>query len=563
MSEQTQASHAPVESVLDIRDIQGIAAPGFFKPYQTLIGLRYQRTDKGAADFQRVAGSLDISDCAKALADRKAHRENRDLVAPPLVAIGFGYRGLYDLTPGATQISSEAFKIGLPGRSALLGDPQDKASRGAPANWVVGAPGAELDALVIVAGDTRGTVDEKANGIRKQFAAVGVDALLQQGGVRPDLPGHEHFGFDDGVSQPGIRGRVSDAPDDFLTPRHVAEDQFPAFALYGYPGQDLVWPGEFVIGYPGTSPDPLIPGPAEPATPAWTRNGSFLVYRRLAQDVHGFWRAIRAEADRLSKLPGFRGLDAIELASKLVGRWPSGAPVSRTPDRDDPKLGEDQLANNHFRFDSDTPTLALRKGKDGFAPAKADPVGFSCPLAAHIRKVNTRDAPSDMGGRSSTYERRILRVGVPYGPPVKDNFAPPAHDEPERGLLFLSIQTSIEDQFEFLQARWMNDEARPKAPGGNDLIVGQNAAARDGVRRAVVFGNGLQTGEVRLPQQYVIPTGGGYFFVPSLSALRTVIAPQPRADTAKALAAKAPAAKPAATPKAAARRKASAKTKPR
>jgi Dyp-type peroxidase family len=545
MSEQTKTPRAPIEPVLDVGEIQGIAAPGFFKPHQTLIGLRYPRTDKGAADFQRVAGSLEIADCAKTLADRKAHRTDPSLVAPPLVAIGFGYQGLHDLTPGATQIQSEAFKIGMPGRAAMLGDPQDKTSKGSPTRWVVGAPGAELDALVVVAGDTRTTVDARAEEIRKRFADIGDDTLLQLGSVRPDLPGHEHFGFDDGVSQPGIRGRASNASDDFLTPRHVADDQFPAFALYGYPGQYLVWPGEFVIGYPRTSPDPLIPGPIESASPGWTRNGSFLVYRRIAQDVQGFWRAMRAEAERLSKFPGFEGLDAIALASKLVGRWPSGAPVSRSPDRDDEKLGEDSLANNHFRFDSDTPTLNLHKGKDTFAPAKADPIGFGCPLAAHIRKVNTRDAPSDMGGRSSTYDRRLLRVGVPYGPPAKDKFGAPARDEPERGLLFLSIQTSIEEQFEFLQARWMNDEARPKAPSGNDMIVGQNAAARDGVRRATVFGKGLQTAEVRMPKQYVIATGGGYFFVPSLSALRTVIAPPPRAEAAKV----------------ATRRKAAAKTK--
>src|SRR5277367_3926951 len=94
---------APVEPVLDVDDIQGIAAPGFFKPYQTLIGLIFPRTDKGVADFQRVIGALEIANCATTLADRRAHRGNSKLVAPPLVAVGMGYLGLADLTAGATQ----------------------------------------------------------------------------------------------------------------------------------------------------------------------------------------------------------------------------------------------------------------------------------------------------------------------------------------------------------------------------------------------------------------------------------------------------------------------------
>jgi Dyp-type peroxidase family len=522
----------PIEPALEVEDIQGIVVPGFFKPHQTLIGLHYQRTDKAIADFLRIVCSLDVANAARTLADRKAHREKSDLVAPPLVAIGFGYLGLVDLTPGATTIESEAFKIGLPGRSALLGDPQDPSSRGSPANWVVGAPGAELDALVVVAGDDRPSVDAEAQRIKTAFQEAGAATTVQQGDVRPDLRGHEHFGFDDGVSQPGIRGRASAGADDFITERHIAESEFPAFALYGYPGQELVWPGEFVIGYPRTSPDPLVPGPIEPARPEWTRNGTFLVYRRLAQDVGAFWRAMRDEAQRLAKLPGFEALSDLTLASRLIGRWPSGAPVARTPDSDDKGLGRDQLANNHFRFDSDTPVLKLRDGKDKFPAAKADPIGTRCPLAAHIRKVNTRDAPSDTGGHSSTYERRLLRVGVPYGPPAADRYAEAKANDPERGLLFLSIQTSIEEQFEFLQGRWMNDDSRPKAPSGNDMIVGQNQATLDGVRRAVVFGKGLQIAQVQAPGQFVIPTGGGYFFVPSLLALRQVIAPQMRDEAA-------------------------------
>jgi deferrochelatase/peroxidase EfeB len=188
-----------------------------------------------------------------------------------------------------------------------------------------------------------------------------------------------------------------------------------------------------------------------------------------------------------------------------------------------PDLGANPLANNHVRFDSDTPALRLEDGEDTFPRAKADPIGAVCPLGAHIRKVNTRDAPSDMGARSSTYERRLLRVGIPFGPSLKDRYAKTAAHEPERGLLFLSIQSSIEEQFEFLQARWINDPGRPKSPGGHDMIVGQNAATEDGVRRCVLFGDGLEPAQVEAKGQFVTASGGGYFFVPSISALAQVI----------------------------------------
>jgi Dyp-type peroxidase family len=272
----------------------------------------------------------------------------------------------------------------------------------------------------------------------------------------------------------------------------------------------------------------LIPGQPSPAVPDWTRNGSFLVFRRLRQDVGLFWRTLRQEAGRLAALPGFEGMTDDVLASRLVGRWPSGAPVNRTPAADDPALGKDPYANNYFRFDSDASALPLRAGHaDPFPQSKADPAGVTCPWAAHIRKVNTRDSGSDVGGgREATYARRLLRVGVPFGKPLKDRYALPG-DDPEkgqRGLLFLAIQASIEDQFEFLTARWMGDPTRPKTPGGHDLFVGQNDAPGEGrVRRCALFGRGLQPAEVETAAQWVVPTGGGYFFVPSLTCLSAVL----------------------------------------
>ena len=528
----------PDEPVLEMADIQGIAVPGFFKPQQILLGIRYPRGHANIARLRGLLGALvpEIATAAVTLQDRRDHRAGLTRAFPPLVAIGFSFPGLFGLTPGAAEIRSPAFRIGLVGRSALLGDAVHPGQPGHPSTWAVGQSGQELDILVVVAGDDPESVKARADDLSARFIDVGAEVERQVGHVRDDVAGekgHEHFGFDDGVSQPGLRGRASEDADDFVTDRHAAASEVPAAALYGYPGQDLVWPGEFVIGYPQTGPDPLIPGPVLQPSPAWTRNGSFLVYRRLLQDVGLFWKTMQAEADRLKASPGFEDLDAPTLAARLVGRWPSGAPISRTPNGDVDALGDSQLANNHFRFDSDTPRLALVDGDDGFAQAKADPLGTVCPLGAHIRKVNTRDAPSDMGARSSTYERRILRVGVPFGPSLADPLAPPPDDDPERGLLFLSIQSSIEEQFEFLQSRWINDDTRPKSPSGHDMLVGQNAPIADGVRRCLLFGSGQQMAEVRSAGQFVTASGGGYFFVPSINALASVIGAAPGSRHAK------------------------------
>lgn len=532
---------APVEPVLELDDIQGIAVPGFFKPHHTLLGLRVPDRTNADGDFKALVRALagEVATARFTLNDRRSYRSERtkhktrhrvaaDVV---LVALAFTGGGLRRLTPGAAALDSEAFQRGLPARSALLGDPADPRAEGHPSRWVVGGSGAELDALIVVAGDHRDTVTARANALNAVVKKHKIDvAYREDGDVREDPDrGHEHFGFNDGVSQPGIRGRASQAPADFITERHLAPSVVPASWLNGYAGQDLIWPGELVLGYPATSPDPLLPGPPSPTVPQWTRNGSYLVFRRLRQDVGLFWRSMREIAESLASRPGFAGMTADRLAALLVGRWHSGAPVNRSPDADVADLGDNRYVNNYFAFDSDSFPIERDNGTlDPFPHlmAKADPVGITCPWAAHIRKLNTRDAGSDMGSRDSTYNRRLLRVGITFGTSLADRFAQ-RKDDPEkgdRGLLFLSIQASIEQQFEFLSARWMNDDARPKLPGGNDMLVGQNAAAPGGVRRCTLFGAQLQQERISTERQWVVPTGGGYFFVPSLAALREVLA---------------------------------------
>jgi len=59
--------------------------------------------------------------------------------------------------------------------------------------------------------------------------------------------GNEHFGYLDGVSQPGIRGQVDGT---FLLHKFLQPSQNPNDPDQGLPGADLLWPGEFVFGYP-------------------------------------------------------------------------------------------------------------------------------------------------------------------------------------------------------------------------------------------------------------------------------------------------------------------------
>jgi Dyp-type peroxidase family len=519
-------------------NIQGLAVPGLLKPHQTLIGIQIPPGFEANCKKLLVDLAGEVASADEVLTDRREFRRQRANArarflarsgeqARTFVGLGFSYAGLVRLTPASAYMGGDAFKLGLVARSVLLGDPTDPAAEGNPANWKVGGLGTPLDVLFVVAGDNRPIVTAKADELADRCRGAGLSVpYSEDGDVREGAErGHEHFGFEDGVSQPAIRGRASAAADDFITDRHVEAREAPEAALFGYPGQYLVWPGELVLGYSRTSPDPLMPGPVASTAPDWTADGSFLVFRRLRQDVGLFWRTMREMASQLSGLPGFAGLSDVALAARLVGRWPSGAPFNRTPDADNPALGAEVLANNYFYYAADTPALAVKGFEDPYPMAKSDPAGVTCPWAAHIRKVNVRDAGSDMGANESTFNRRLLRIGVPFGKGLADRYAEPG-DDPEhgnRGLLFLSIQASIEDQFEFLSARWMNDPARPKTPSGHDMLVGQNSPIADGVRRCPVFGSGLQQAQLSTAAQWVIPTGGGYFFVPSIAALRDVI----------------------------------------
>ncbi len=535
----------PVEEPqLDVDEIQGNVLPGFMKPTLQLCALKIEDVELAKGWIREISG--EITALGETLESRRQVRALRSysplaegtLGAIPAAVddawanISFSYTGLAKLLAGGSyendlaRFEDPGFSAGLAARSPLLGDPIDPDAEGNAANWVVGGPNEELDVLLCVGADdaTRGL--QLMERLRGTPEGSGMVTVYEQEGGKLDQIGSEQFGFQDGVSQPGVRGLTDDG--EFLTPRTIASSAIPESWLYGLPGQLLTWPGDYVFGYPASGPDPRLPGPMAavgPQPPDWTRNGSYFVFRRFRQDVAGFWAFLAEQAEVLSGQPGFAGWDAERLGAAVVGRWKSGAPLERSPEEDDLALGTNRLANNDFGFAAPSVQLPLEEGgtTPPFPLAQGDPIGATCPMAAHIRKVNARTAGDDMGGRQPSFQRRILRRGLPWGPRLEDPSEPdPA--EGQRGLLFLSYQASIARQFEFLCNSWMGSETNPRSPSGFDLLVGQNGEpGQGGQRQAIVFGEDFEAGEVVAKDIYVIPTGGGYFFTPSISALRDVI----------------------------------------
>jgi Dyp-type peroxidase family len=252
------------------------------------------------------------------------------------------------------------------------------------------------------------------------------------------------------------------------------------------------------------------------------RNGSFLVLRRLTQDVAAFYRDTDLTAQQLTGQLT-QPITGAQLRTRIVGRAPSGQPLMRPVA--DPTVPEDMLALNHFGFLSPSPAIVL-SDETHIAASATDPapfVGLTCPVWSHIRKVNPRDLPTNLGGPDDTASFQMLRRGIPFGPAYDHGDAGAPGNQQERGLMFVAYQTSISTQFENLNSNWMNTRDGP-ADGGFDLLVGQHLEDGLHAEKDADFKEASTPPSITFPalSQWVTPTGGAYLFAPGLEALQAL-----------------------------------------
>ena len=314
----------------------------------------------------------------------------------------------------------------------------------------------DIHAMVLLADDDEATLNIEAGEVKNSLGSVATIVKEEIGanvfetlamGRRIPI---EHFGYADGISQP----------------RYFTEDK-------------------------RTSPIDLQPLSLvlvkDPFTdPADQNFGSFLVYRKLEQDVDGF-------NNKLSELAGNLNLNANqggkitkeEFAGALaVGRFKDGTPLIKS----DIKL-EESPAFNDFKYEH------------------TDRAAHKCPFHAHIRKTN----PRGQGILVSEKGRFITRRGIPYGSPNSND---------KKGLLFMCFQANLKRQFNFIQKSWSNKTTFPPFRGkpGIDPLIGQGHAGGQSWPKQYGSEDEIEFNFAG----FVKMKGGDYFFAPSIGFLKNI-----------------------------------------
>lgn len=465
-----------------LKDLQPNIVKAHTRDHLTVRFLRFGEAGEAKGFLAAVAGLM-----------KSAHAHLEEIRAfkadgtggTPYVGIGLsiaGYRALG--LPEAVHPTDESFRTGM--RDAGLGDDLSL--------WEPHFDG-NLHAALLVGDATPAGHDSGLAAVDAVLSAhPGVTVVASQKGVglhNANGDGIEHFGYVDGRSQPLFL--VEDIEAEQLG-RDGATTWDPGFPLSRVIVSDLA------------APDPA------------TAFGSYFIFRKLEQNVKLF----KEQEDTLADNLGLVGSDRDRAGALIVGRFEDGTPVTAQWGP-----GGCHPVPNDFNYSSDVD-------------------GGKCPFFGHIRKLNPRGS----GNFEEPEAERLhlmARRGQTYGhradnPNDDDMKSKPVGDV---GLLFMAFNVNIGEQFEFTQKTWANFTGFPKvpegaAPPGLDLVIGQGArpdieapktwgAARPPIQPLAPTppdpGDGGEKEApfriVAAPVQAVTARGGDYFFMPSLSFLRS------------------------------------------
>jgi Dyp-type peroxidase family len=508
------------QPVTELSDIQGIVRSGYGTLGDSVfLLLRVVDAAKAKAWLRAVAGDSSPTGSSYRVTSAADLQARQDTA----LQVAFTAPGLRRLGMAEDMIHgfSREFYVGMggeaaeaEGRARRLGD----LGANAPANWAWGARDVPdvLMMLYAAKGGLASFVELVKADIGSGFQ---LDQELATASYASTGDRREPFGFVDGISQPSIDWKAER--------EHDAKDQLE----YG----NLIAAGECLLGYPNEygiyedrpllapERDPcgiLSPAADEPEKRDLARNGSYLVFRQLDQDVQGFWRFV-SERD-----PGSGG---VALAETMVGRrLESGDPLidHRTPGIAGIGHRDEGVRRNGFTF-------------------YTDPDGLSCPFGAHVRRANPRtaDIPGGKQGLvshglrtlgfkrsgmredlvSSSRFHRIVRRGRAYGDALDRPGSRLENTSGSKtGLHFICLNANISRQFEFIQSAWLTSSAFDGTSGETDPLLGNRLKGLRG-QPTDAFTVPQAAGPCRrvsgLPQ-FVTVRGGAYFFLPSLRALR-------------------------------------------
>lgn len=398
---------------------------------------------------------------------------------------GFSALGLHSLM--TTRFSREFEEgMGEESRSRLLGD-VNKHTRDSTVDqwdWSDIESKHKVHLILLIYGLEEHLVENHCSDLKLCYSDNGLTEIKKLTTLRLEEK-REHFGFRDGISQPFIK--------EFASQNKATNETDNR--------NNIIALGEFLLGYPNQyGKITEVPCVRSATGEEWEfgRNGTYLVMRQLAQDVKGFWDFMEKSSRNAD---GTTNMEAyVALAAKMVGRWPNGAPLVCSPDFDDPRFADE----NEFLFDFKT--------KENF---------LKCPFGAHIARVNPRDS-LDTDSQTSfeiSNHHRILRRGRSYGRPFITNMKPEElfgkanQDNEERGLHFICLNANISRQFEFVQSTWINNNKFQGLYNDTDPISSTSVSDFTISQRPI-------SRYLRDIPPFVTVRGGGYFFMPSHTALR-------------------------------------------